>query len=67
MDRSKFLKDLVSTEVWDIIIIGGGASGLGAAVDSAQRSPSAHDLANNVGSQYRLVFPATHAVREWPH
>ena len=37
MDRSKFLKDLVSTEVWDIIIIGGGASGLGAAVDSAQR------------------------------
>ena len=36
MDRSKFLKDLVSTEVWDIIIIGGGASGLGA-VDSAQR------------------------------
>ena len=37
MARSKFLKDLVSTEVWDIIIIGGGASGLGAAVDSAQR------------------------------
>ena len=37
MDRSKFLKDLVSTEVWDIILIGGGASGLGAAVDSAQR------------------------------
>ena len=37
MDRSKFLKDLVSAEVWDIIIIGGGASGLGAAVDSAQR------------------------------
>ena len=37
MDRSIFLKDLVSTEVWDIIIIGGGASGLGAAVDSAQR------------------------------
>ena len=37
MDRSKFLKDLVSTDVWDIIIIGGGASGLGAALDSAQR------------------------------
>ena len=37
MDRSKFLKELASTEIWDVIIIGGGASGLGAAVDSAQR------------------------------
>ncbi|MDA9660427.1 glycerol-3-phosphate dehydrogenase/oxidase [Flavobacteriaceae bacterium] len=37
MDRSKFLEELSSTEIWDVIIIGGGASGLGAAVDSAQR------------------------------
>ena len=37
MDRPKFLEDLASTEIWDVIIIGGGASGLGAAVDSAQR------------------------------
>ena len=37
MDRSKFLEDLASTQIWDVIIIGGGASGLGAAVDSAQR------------------------------
>ena len=37
MDRTKFLEDLTSTEIWDVIIIGGGASGLGAAVDSAQR------------------------------
>ena len=37
MDRSKFLKDLVSTEVWDIIIIGGVEIGLGESVDSAQR------------------------------
>ena len=37
MDRSKFLEDLASTKIWDVIIIGGGASGLGAAVDSAQR------------------------------
>jgi glycerol-3-phosphate dehydrogenase len=37
MDRSKFLEELASTEIWDVIIIGGGASGLGAAVDSAQR------------------------------
>jgi glycerol-3-phosphate dehydrogenase len=37
MDRLKFLEELSSTEIWDVIIIGGGASGLGAAVDSAQR------------------------------
>ena len=37
MDRSIFLEDLASTKIWDVIIIGGGASGLGAAVDSAQR------------------------------
>ena len=37
MDRSIFLEDLASTKNWDVIIIGGGASGLGAAVDSAQR------------------------------
>tara|TARA_B100000941_G_scaffold39307_1_gene23488 strand:+ start:50 stop:421 length:372 start_codon:yes stop_codon:yes gene_type:complete len=37
MVRSKFLGDLASTQIWDVIITGGGAIGLGAAVDSAQR------------------------------
>jgi len=37
MVRSKFLEDLASTQIWDVIITGGGAIGLGAAVDSAQR------------------------------
>lgn len=36
-DRNRFLKDIESDEVWDIIIIGGGATGLGTAVDSALR------------------------------
>ncbi len=39
MNRDKQLKQLLSNkdEVWDIIIIGGGATGLGAAVDAASR------------------------------
>ncbi len=35
--RSELIHDLTSTDVWDIAIIGGGASGLGIAVDAASR------------------------------
>ena len=37
MNRDVSLKNLSRTDQWDIIIIGGGASGLGAAVDAAKR------------------------------
>lgn len=37
MNRSKQLERLKTTPHWDIIIIGGGASGLGTAVDAASR------------------------------
>jgi glycerol-3-phosphate dehydrogenase len=37
MDRNKCLTQLNNTSVWDIIIIGGGATGLGAAVDATAR------------------------------
>ncbi|MEQ1839748.1 MAG: FAD-dependent oxidoreductase, partial [Verrucomicrobiales bacterium] len=38
MNRSEQLSRLSDTgETWDVIIIGGGASGLGAAVDAATR------------------------------
>ena len=37
MNRSQHLQQLKSTPHWDIIIIGGGATGLGAAVDAAAR------------------------------
>jgi glycerol-3-phosphate dehydrogenase len=39
MERTKFIKDLQnkSGEIWDIIIIGGGATGLGIALDGASR------------------------------
>ena len=34
MDRAAMLKKLETEKAWDIIIIGGGATGLGAAVDA---------------------------------
>lgn len=37
MDRSSMLTRFSATSQWDIIIIGGGATGLGAAVDAASR------------------------------
>jgi glycerol-3-phosphate dehydrogenase len=36
-DRTKLLESLKETDEWDIVIIGGGATGLGIAVDSATR------------------------------
>ncbi len=37
MNRNNNLKKLKETPLWDVIVIGGGATGLGAAVDSATR------------------------------
>jgi glycerol-3-phosphate dehydrogenase len=37
MNRTKALQQLLATTQWDIIIIGGGATGLGCAVDAASR------------------------------
>jgi glycerol-3-phosphate dehydrogenase len=37
MDRRSFIARLDREEIWDIIIIGGGATGLGIAVDAASR------------------------------
>ena len=37
MNRSTSLKELNKVDQWDIVIVGGGASGLGSAVDAAQR------------------------------
>lgn len=37
MNRSRLLQQLDEVKIWDIIIIGGGATGLGTAVDAASR------------------------------
>lgn len=36
--RKSMLDELKSDDVWDVVIIGGGATGLGAAVDAASRN-----------------------------
>jgi glycerol-3-phosphate dehydrogenase len=35
--RDHFLKEVLRTDYWDIIVVGGGASGLGTALDAASR------------------------------
>ena len=37
MNRNESLNELRESDQWDIVIIGGGASGLGAVVDAAKR------------------------------
>jgi glycerol-3-phosphate dehydrogenase len=37
MNRAKNLEQIHQTQEWDIAIVGGGASGLGIAVDAANR------------------------------
>ena len=37
MKREQLIQQVSDQEVWDVVVIGGGASGLGAAVDAAAR------------------------------
>ena len=37
MDRSIMLEELAKDSIWDIVIIGGGATGVGCAIDAASR------------------------------
>jgi glycerol-3-phosphate dehydrogenase len=56
MNRNEMLQKLDDTSDWDIIIIGGGATGLGAAVDAASRGYKTllverHDFAKGTSSR----------------
>lgn len=56
MQRSEILSRLRGGETWDMIIVGGGATGLGAAVDAAARGYrtlllEAHDFAKGTSSR----------------
>jgi len=56
MNRAAMLQQLQETDEWDIIIIGGGATGLGAAVDAASRGYKTllleqHDFAKGTSSR----------------
>lgn len=37
MNRNEFIKRIEANEIWDIVIIGGGSTGLGSALDAASR------------------------------
>ncbi|XOD66592.1 MAG: FAD-dependent oxidoreductase [Flavobacteriales bacterium Tduv] len=37
LNRDRFINNIQNTKLWDIIIIGGGATGLGVVVDAASR------------------------------
>lgn len=56
MKRNKELENLTSVEEWDFVIIGGGASGLGSALDATSRGFKAlllesHDFAKATSSR----------------
>lgn len=56
MKRDKMLQNLHEVEEWDIIVIGGGASGLGTALDAASRGFKTllleqHDFAKGTSSR----------------
>jgi len=56
MKRRNILARLRQDEVWDVIVVGGGATGLGVAVDAATRGYStllleAHDFAKGTSSR----------------
>src|SRR5436190_1563169 len=61
MNRTAMLQQLNESKTWDVLIIGGGATGLGAAVDAASRGYStllveAHDFAKGTsGRSTKLV------------
>src|SRR6478672_9630377 len=56
MDRQRLLEGLAQARKWDIAIIGGGATGLGVALDAAARGYSvllveSHDFAKGTSSR----------------
>ncbi len=56
MQRTKLLSRARANEMWDVIVIGGGATGLGTAVDAASRGYKtllleAHDFAKGTSSR----------------
>src|SRR5262245_4950130 len=56
MDRSEGLARIRAGDLWDVVVIGGGATGLGSAVDAAARGYrtlllEAHDYAKGTSSR----------------
>lgn len=55
MNREDQIKTIRETQQWDIVIIGGGATGLGSALDAASRGFKTLCIE-------KLIFPKVHPV-----
>jgi glycerol-3-phosphate dehydrogenase len=67
MKREALLARLRSTPRWDVLVIGGGATGLGCAVDAAARGYTtllleAHDFAKGTSSPLHQAHPRRRAL-----
>lgn len=68
MNRTTYLQTLKKkNEYWDVVIIGGGATGLGCAVDAASRGYSTvlldmHDFAKGTSSRSTNWFMVGFAI-----
>ena len=56
MNRQQHLEHLQRTPVWDVLVVGGGATGLGVALEAAQRGwrvalLESHDFASGTSSR----------------
>ena len=69
--RSQHIQQLKTTKHWDIIIIGGGATGLGAAVDAAARGYKTllleqHDFGKGTSSRStKLIHGGVRYLQQW--
>src|SRR5260370_15465829 len=71
MDRGQSIQKIQDpTEIWDVIVIGGGATGLGAAVEAASRGYRTvlleqHDFAKGTSSRStKLVHGGVRYLRQ---
>jgi glycerol-3-phosphate dehydrogenase len=68
--REDVLQEIFSTKQWDVVVIGGGATGLGAAVEAASRGYKtllleAHDFAKGTSSRStKLVHGGVRYLRQ---
>ena len=60
MNRKTNLEQLDQVNEWDVVIIGGGASGLGVAVDAANRGYKTLLLEKNDFVQFHPLILAFH-------
>jgi glycerol-3-phosphate dehydrogenase len=70
MNRDESRRAVQSSDLWDVLVIGGGASGLGAAVESASRGyrtllVEAHDFAKGTSSRStKLIHGGVRYLRQ---